>query len=138
MQCRFTFGTLQLFLMLLGQGLWCCIGFGAGFNGQIRAPVPCFLSGLFYWNSILVTHLFFILPLNPILLIKKNINKFPSTLKDLLTGTQCCQYWVVRCHSQNSFRAGEIIAILLIWRFEFLLACFELGLFPSALVPHVS
>jgi len=42
--------------MISGQRLWCCIGFGTGFNGQVRASVPCLLLGLFYRNSILLAH----------------------------------------------------------------------------------
>ena len=35
-----------LFLMVTGQGLRCCTGFGIGLNGQVCAPMPCLLSGL--------------------------------------------------------------------------------------------
>lgn len=40
--------TLQCFLTVSGQGLWCCVGYGTGYDGQVCAPVPFLLSGLFY------------------------------------------------------------------------------------------
>lgn len=51
-QCWLTFVMLQLYLMVTGQGLWCCTEFGFGLNGEVCATMPCLLSGLFYCEII--------------------------------------------------------------------------------------